>query len=82
MPLSQQQPIIPGMLDQPTDGLPQPLPRTRQRPTLDPVRQLKPPPEVTESVVGQHRKLQEQVEAIKRWYRNDWIVLDNKLRSP
>ena len=22
------------------------------------------------------------VEAIKRWYRNDWIALDNKLRSP
>ena len=26
-------------------------------------------------------ELREQVEAIKRWYRNDWIALDNKLRS-
>ena len=27
-------------------------------------------------------ELREQVEAIKRWYRNDWIALHNKLRSP
>ena len=27
-------------------------------------------------------ELREQVEAIKRWYRNDWIALDNVLRSP
>ena len=26
-------------------------------------------------------ELREQMEAIKRWYRNDWIALDNKLRS-
>ena len=26
-------------------------------------------------------ELRGQVEAIKRWYRNDWIVLANKLRS-
>ena len=26
-------------------------------------------------------ELREQVEAIKRLYRNDWIALDNKLRS-
>ena len=26
-------------------------------------------------------KLREQVGTIKRWYRNDWIALDNKLRS-
>ena len=26
-------------------------------------------------------ELREQVEAIKRWYRNDWIALDNVLRS-
>ena len=68
------------MLDQPTAGLPQPLPRTRQCPRLDPVRQLKPPPEVTE-IVGQHRELREQVEAINRCYRNDWIALDKKPRS-
>ncbi len=26
-------------------------------------------------------ELRERVEAIERWYRNDWIALDNKLRS-
>ena len=26
-------------------------------------------------------ELRGQVEAIKRWYCNDWIVLANKLRS-
>ena len=31
---------------------------------------------------GEIEVLREQVEAIKRWYRNDWIALDNKLRSP
>ena len=25
--------------------------------------------------------LREHMGAIKRWYRNDWIALDNKLRS-
>ena len=30
---------------------------------------------------GTGSDLREQVEAIKRWYRNDWIALDNKLRS-
>ena len=28
------------------------------------------------------RELRGRLEAIKRWYRNDWIALDNKLRSP
>ena len=31
---------------------------------------------------GTGSELREQVEAINRWYRNDWIALDNKLRSP
>ena len=31
---------------------------------------------------GTGSDLREQVEVIKRWYRNDWIALDNKLRSP
>ncbi len=26
-------------------------------------------------------ELREHMGAIKRWYRNDWIALDNKLRS-
>ena len=30
---------------------------------------------------GMGSELREQVEAIKRLYRNDWIALDNKLRS-
>ena len=30
---------------------------------------------------GTGSELREQVEAIKRWYRNDWIALDNKLPS-
>ena len=30
---------------------------------------------------GTGSELREQVEAIKRWYRNDWIALDNVLRS-
>ena len=30
---------------------------------------------------GMGSELRRQVEAIKRWYRNDWIVLANKLRS-
>ena len=31
---------------------------------------------------GTGNALREQVEAIKRCYRNDWIALDNKLHSP
>ena len=31
---------------------------------------------------GTGSELREQVEAIKRCYRNAWIALDNKLRSP
>ena len=27
-------------------------------------------------------ELQEQMDAIKHWYRNNWIALDNKLHSP
>ena len=30
---------------------------------------------------GTGGELREQVEAIKRWYRNDWIALDNVLRG-
>ena len=30
---------------------------------------------------GMGKELRGQVEAIKRWYRNDWIVLANKLRK-
>ena len=30
---------------------------------------------------GMGSELRGQVEAIKRWYRNDWIVLANRLRS-
>ena len=39
MPLGQQQPVIPRVLDQPAAGLHQPVLQARQRPTLDPVRQ-------------------------------------------
>ena len=31
---------------------------------------------------GTGNALREQVEAINRCYRNDWIALDNKLHSP
>ena len=31
---------------------------------------------------GTGSELREQVEAIKRCYRNDWIALENVLRSP
>ena len=31
---------------------------------------------------GEIEALREQVEAINRCYRNDWIALDNVLRSP
>ena len=57
MPLGQQQPVIPRVLDQPTAGLHQPVLQARQRPTLDPVRQSEPPPQVAQ-VVGQHAQLQ------------------------
>ena len=45
------------MLDQPTAGLHQPVLQARQRPTLDPVRQSEPSPQVAQ-VVGQHAELQ------------------------
>ena len=38
MALWQQQPVIPGVLDQTTVSVHQPLPQTGQRPLLDPVR--------------------------------------------
>ena len=38
IPLGQQQPVIPRVLDQPTAGLHQPVLQARQRPTLNPVR--------------------------------------------
>ena len=31
---------------------------------------------------GMGSELRGQVEGIKRWYRNDWIALDNVLRNP
>ena len=31
---------------------------------------------------GTGSELREQMDAIERWYRNDWIALDNELRSP
>ena len=30
---------------------------------------------------GTGSELREQVEAIKRWYHNNWVALDNVLRS-
>ena len=39
-------------------------------------------PTATEWIEGATgSELREQVEAIKSWYRNGWIALDNKLRS-
>ena len=57
MPLGQQQPVIPRVLDQPTAGLHQSVLQARQRPALDPVRQSEPSPQVAQ-VVGQHAQLQ------------------------
>ena len=45
-----------GEDDQPTAGLHQPMLQARQRPTLDPVRQPEPPPQITQ-VVGQYAEL-------------------------
>ena len=39
------------------------------------------PFEVKEPPAGAGSELREQVEAIERWYRNDWTVLDAKLRT-
>ncbi len=44
--LCEQQPVIPGVLDQPPAGLHQPLLQARQRPVANPLRQCQPPPQV------------------------------------
>ena len=54
------------------------LPVNIERPGLV---QLRIPTETEWLEGGTGSELREQVEAIKRWYRNDWIALDNKLRS-
>jgi len=46
MALSQHQPLVPGMLDQPATRLHQTLLQTGQRPVLDLLRQHQPPPRV------------------------------------
>ena len=53
---------------------------------LDPVlrdrlAELKIPFETEESEGGAGSELREQVEAIERWYLNDWMALDAKLRT-
>ena len=37
--------------------------------------------ETEEAEGGAGRELREQVEAIERWYRNDWMALDPKIRT-
>ena len=37
--------------------------------------------ETEEREHGADGKLREQVDAIERWYRNDWVALDAKLRT-
>ena len=39
------------------------------------------PFEIAEPAVGAGSELREEVAAIERWYRNDWTVLDAKLRT-
>ena len=39
------------------------------------------PFEVTEAAAGAGSELREEVDAIERWYRHDWTVLDAKLRT-
>ena len=53
---------------------------------LDPVlrdrlTELKIPFETEETESGAGRELKEQVEAIERWYLNDWMALDPKVRT-
>ena len=53
---------------------------------LDPVlrdrlAELEIPFETEESEGGAGSELREQVEAIERWYLNDWMALDAKLRT-
>ncbi len=57
MPLGQQQPVVPRVLNQPPAGLHQAVLQACQRPALDPARQPQPPPQVAQ-VVGQHGELQ------------------------
>ena len=47
----------------------------------DRLAQLGIPTETERIADGAGSELRERVEAIERWYRNDWIALDNKLRS-
>ena len=72
--LGQQQPVIPRVLDQPTAGLHQPVLQARQRPTLDPVRQSEPSPQVAQ-VVGQHAELEFLPQALE-----EWIALNERPR--
>ena len=74
IPLGQQQPVIPRVLDQPTAGLHQPVLQARQRPTLDPVRQSEPSPQVAQ-VVGQHAELEFLPQALE-----EWIALNERPR--
>jgi hypothetical protein len=62
MPHSQQQPVVPGMLDQPPTSLDQPLLQARQRPGVDSLRQHQTTPQVAQ-VVGQHNVNQIRLEA-------------------
>ena len=53
---------------------------------LDPVlrdrlAELEIPFETEETEAGAGSELKEQVEAIERWYRNDWMALDAKVRT-
>ena len=74
IPLGQQQPVMPRVLDQPTSGLHQPVLQARQRPTLDPVRQSEPSPQVAQ-VVGQHAELEFLPQALE-----EWIALNERPR--
>jgi len=56
MSLSQQQPVVPGVLDQPTNSLDQPLLQARQRLGVDSLRQHEPAPQVAQ-IVGQQAQL-------------------------
>ena len=47
----------------------------------DRLAELKVPFETEESEGGAGSELREQVEAIERWYLNDWMALDPKLRT-
>ena len=47
----------------------------------DRLKELKVTYETEKSEGGPARELREQVEAIERWYLNDWMALDAKLRT-